>query len=481
MGAQKGRDGGRRTVAPTPRLAALALLASALAAALLATATPATPTDEEPAPTPAAATDAAATDASPTPAAAIPAAAPAPFTVRSASLVQHGRSLRWKVTIDHPISSSGLVREHRALCLILHAGRPSRELALCLAPGASSGAEARLRLGEPTSARGRTIRARIKRRSADSLIASFRPSALGIGYEDLHWQVLSAVDRHGCTSALGASPTPAGASPTPAGASPTPAGASPTPAGASPTPAGASPTPASGCSVAYPAQSRLTKLHTPKLVGCVASGSSLVFNGPTNRHEIALTFDDGPWNDPPSTAFVNLLARHHVPATFFEIGEQISTYDPTGAIERKMLANGDMIGDHTWTHPDMVTLSLAQQRSQLEQTSNAIKRATGFTPCLWRPPYGDISEQLDGFARSLGFLTIYWNIDPRDWSLPGVSAIEANVLANARNGGIVEMHFGGGPRQQTLAALPHIIDTLRARGYRFVNLAQMLGLKLIYR
>ena len=61
-------------------------------------------------------------------------------------------------------------------------------------------------------------------------------------------------------------------------------------------------------------------------------------------------------------------------------------------------------------------------------------------------------------ARSLGFLTINWNIDPRDWALPGVGAIEANVLANARNGGIVEMHFGGGPRYETLDSLPTIIN-----------------------
>jgi peptidoglycan/xylan/chitin deacetylase (PgdA/CDA1 family) len=100
---------------------------------------------------------------------------------------------------------------------------------------------------------------------------------------------------------------------------------------------------------------------------------------------------------------------------------------------------------------------------------------------LWRSPYGNVSLQLEALARSLGFLTINWNIDPRDWALPGVGAIEANVLANARNGGIVEMHFGGGPRYETLDSLPTIIDTLRSRGYQFVNLATMLGLRLIYK
>ncbi|MGH2871977.1 MAG: polysaccharide deacetylase family protein, partial [Solirubrobacteraceae bacterium] len=158
-----------------------------------------------------------------------------------------------------------------------------------------------------------------------------------------------------------------------------------------------------------------------------------------------------------------------------------SEYDPTGAIERRMLADGDMIGDHTWTHPSMPGLSPAQQTSQLELTADAIRRATGFTPCLWRPPYGALSPELDALTWHLGFQTIYWDIDPRDWSLPGVGAIEQTVLDNAVNGGIVEMHFGGGPRYETLDALPTIIDTLRRRGYTFVNLAQMLGLRMIYR
>ena len=74
-----------------------------------------------------------------------------------------------------------------------------------------------------------------------------------------------------------------------------------------------------------------------------------------------------------------------------------------------------------------------------------------------------------------------WNIDPRDWSLPGVGEIIDNVTTNARNGGIVEEHFGGGPRYETYDALPTEIANLRARGYRFVTVAQMLGLRMIYR
>jgi peptidoglycan/xylan/chitin deacetylase (PgdA/CDA1 family) len=146
-----------------------------------------------------------------------------------------------------------------------------------------------------------------------------------------------------------------------------------------------------------------------------------------------------------------------------------------------MLAHGDMIGNHTWTHPDMLTLSTAAQRSELTGTNDAIKHATGFQPCLFRAPYGDVNPELLGLVRSLGMTTIQWNIDPRDWTLPGVGAIENTIFAEATNGGITEEHFGGGPRYETLDSLPTVVATLRKRGYKFVTLTQMLGYRLIYK
>jgi peptidoglycan-N-acetylglucosamine deacetylase len=374
-----------------------------------------------------------------------------PLAVRAASLSQQGRRLRWTVSLDRLLSTTAMSRQRRSLCLLIGGAASKRSSALlCLAPG-GRGAEAELRFAR-IDAEGisawRTIEARVRRPGPDALTATFAPASIGLGYAPLRWRVESSIEPPAC--APGSAPDGASEG-------------------------------ARSCTLFYPTGPRLARLHTPELVGCVAHGPSLISGGPSSGDQIALTFDDGPWGDPPSIDFVKELARYHASATFFEIGDQINEYDPTGSIERRMLADGDMIGDHTWTHPDMATLPGAQQRSQLELTADAVRAATGFTPCLWRAPYGDISEQLDRLARSLGFLTIGWNIDPRDWSLPGVAAIEDNVLANARPGGIVEMHFGGGPRQETLAALPRIITTLRARGYRFVTVAKMLGLRMIYR
>jgi peptidoglycan/xylan/chitin deacetylase (PgdA/CDA1 family) len=86
-----------------------------------------------------------------------------------------------------------------------------------------------------------------------------------------------------------------------------------------------------------------------------------------------------------------------------------------------------------------------------------------------------------GAARSLGLASILWDVDPSDYTLPGVAAIEQRVLAQARPGSIILSHDGGGPRQETLEADPHIIGKLRQRGYRFVTVPQLLGFKTVYR
>jgi peptidoglycan/xylan/chitin deacetylase (PgdA/CDA1 family) len=129
----------------------------------------------------------------------------------------------------------------------------------------------------------------------------------------------------------------------------------------------------------------------------------------------------------------------------------------------------------------MRRLSSSTQRQQLEQTSAAIKSASGFAPCLWRPPYGAQNPPLVGLARSLGLITVNWDVDTQDWTTPGTVTIYQRAVSGASNGSIILQHFGGGPRSQTLAAVPEEIATFRREGYRFVTLAQLLGLRLIYK
>jgi peptidoglycan-N-acetylglucosamine deacetylase len=214
----------------------------------------------------------------------------------------------------------------------------------------------------------------------------------------------------------------------------------------------------------------------PQVMGCKAGGASYRTNGPRSHKVVALTFDDGPF--PLTPQFYSVLEREHVPGTFFMIGEQVPG---KGALLKRALKDGFALGDHTWTHAN-VSGAGAAARSQISRTANAIKQATGgYTPCLFRAPGGAVSAPLISEARGMGFNTIEWDVDPTDWSTPGTDAIYSRVVSGVRPGSIVLMHDGGGPRSQTLAALPRIIATLKARGYKFATVPDLLGLQPVFR
>jgi peptidoglycan/xylan/chitin deacetylase (PgdA/CDA1 family) len=360
-------------------------------------------------------------------------------------LTQEGKRLDWSVELTTSLSLLGMKHERRNLCLLIEwpaNGQLRGELCAKAGTGKHFRKLVYRKVTDGHLGGRHIISASIKKPTSNQLEASFLPSAIGLHYWRVRWQVITAVPGPGCTG---------------------------------------QPSAPSRCRSLYPHHGRILRMHIPRLVGCVARGSSLVFSGPSRRHDIALTFDDGPWPDPPSIDFVRALERYHVPATFFEIGEQISQYDPSGSVERRMLAEGDMIGDHTWSHPNMTGLSPSEQRSQLEMTLQAIQRQTGFRTCIWRPPYGASNSQVVSLARSLGLITIQWDVDTVDWSQPGTATIYQRAVSGAHNGAIILQHFGGGPRYQTLAAVPQEIRTLRRRGYHFVTIPQMLGLRLIYK
>jgi peptidoglycan-N-acetylglucosamine deacetylase len=371
-----------------------------------------------------------------------------PLSVQSASLSQNALQFVWRLNMSQPFSPGALARDRRTLCLLVdRAGNGAVSGQLCLAGPRQGDHTPQLTfasVSNGTAGQARVVRVTVTRASNRELTASFLPGVIGAGYKPLRWQVVSTLSAPACSGpAIHSAPT-------------------------------------RSCQSLFPARPALLTARTPRLVGCVANGA-FVSRGPSNAREVALTFDDGPGGTPPTRDFVNLLARYGVPATFFEIGNQIRQYDPTGAVQREMLADGDMIGDHSWSHPDLAKMAASAARSQIASTAAAIKQATGFQPCLFRAPYGSVSSSVISTAKSLGFSTIQWDVDTRDWSLPGTGTIVGRVLSGVRNGSIVLQHNGGGPRYQTLAALPAEITGLKARGYKFVTLTQMLGYKLIYK
>ena len=204
------------------------------------------------------------------------------------------------------------------------------------------------------------------------------------------------------------------------------------------------------------------------VTGCRRSGAGQVSRGPSGKR-VALTYDDGPSTYTP--AFLRELRRLGVPATFFVIGQQVSA---NAALVRSILRSGSMVANHSWSHPDMGAGGAAAS-TQLREANAAVRRATGFTPCLFRPPYGSTGADLVSRANAQGMTSVLWSVDPLDWRTPGTGSIVSTVLRQASGGAIILSHDGGGPRSQTLAAMPQIVRTLKARGYKFVTLTDLLG------
>jgi peptidoglycan/xylan/chitin deacetylase (PgdA/CDA1 family) len=212
------------------------------------------------------------------------------------------------------------------------------------------------------------------------------------------------------------------------------------------------------------------RLLPVQVVGCDDNGPSPVFHGPRSRKRVALTFDDGPSSY--TSQILSELRHAHVHGTFFQLGDQVPGRQ---GVMRDILRAGDEIGNHSLHHELMPSLS------SMTETNQRIREATGFTPCLFRPPYGGYDSGTVADASSLGMTTVIWDVDPTDWSTPGSSAIYQRVVGAVEPGSIVLMHDGGGNRSQTVAAVPDIIRTLRARGYRMVTVSRLLGQRLVWR
>lgn len=221
-------------------------------------------------------------------------------------------------------------------------------------------------------------------------------------------------------------------------------------------------------------QPAITPRPLYRVVGCRSRGQVAYLHG-AGRREVAIGFDDGPARD--TGAFVSMLEHAKAKATFFMIGRQISAAYRSTVLRE--LRDGDALGDHSFTHPDLTRSG--RTYAELDATIRAIRSLSGYTPCVFRPPYGAYDASVVRIARSLGLATVMWNVDPRDWALPGTNAIARQVLAQVRPGSIVISHDGGGPRGETLAAYPSIIASLRARGYRIVTIPELLGFRPVYR
>jgi cellulose synthase/poly-beta-1,6-N-acetylglucosamine synthase-like glycosyltransferase/peptidoglycan/xylan/chitin deacetylase (PgdA/CDA1 family) len=211
----------------------------------------------------------------------------------------------------------------------------------------------------------------------------------------------------------------------------------------------------------------------------ISSGGRLSVTGRPPGKRVALTFDDGP--SPEWTPRIAAeLRRLHAPATFFEIGSEVVRH-PT--LVHDLHRQGFQLGSHTFTHADLSRLPTWLRKLELEATDSAIAGAAGVRPHLYRPPYSSTTDSLTSpQARELarvarkGYVIVLSDFDGRDWERGrSVAAITRGALPRGAQGGIVLLHDGGGNRARTLAAVPRIVHRLRARGFRLVSVADLVG------
>ena len=201
---------------------------------------------------------------------------------------------------------------------------------------------------------------------------------------------------------------------------------------------------------------------------------------------IALSFDDGP--DPRFTpAILDVLKEKRAPATFFVTGIAASDYP---SILRRIYAEGHEIGNHTYTHPRFDDISARQLQIEVSLTELLLEGELGVRSMLFRPPYG-VDHQPESAdevkmlpeVQQMGYVIVGSRIDPHDWGEPGglppppADVIAARVLdqAKSRKGNVVLLHDGGGGRSNTVAALPRMIDGLRAAGFQLLPVSGLIG------
>lgn len=189
------------------------------------------------------------------------------------------------------------------------------------------------------------------------------------------------------------------------------------------------------------------------------------------KKPIALTFDDGPWPNTTSQILAT-LKKQKVKATFFVIGKHVKLYPK---LIKQVVAEGHALGNHTWSH-EYGYYSEATAAQELDETAKLVYKTTGVKTALFRPPGGILNNGLVSTAQEKKYAVVMWSVDSKDWRYRGntSSSLVESVLKEAKPGGIVLMHDGGGDRTTTIQALPQIIAQLKKQGYTFVTVPELM-------
>lgn len=186
---------------------------------------------------------------------------------------------------------------------------------------------------------------------------------------------------------------------------------------------------------------------------------------------VALTFDDGPWGPGDQTErILDILDEYGIKATFFMLGSRVKV---DGDVAAEVAKRGHLLGNHSFSHPDLTDESAAEIGRQVRRTSTLIENATGQRPRWFRAPGGAVDPQVRSIVEAEGMTIAHWTIGTGDWKNLGSQRIVDIVDRKVKPGAVVLLHDGGGKREDTIEALPKIIERLRDKGYRFVTLDEL--------
>jgi peptidoglycan-N-acetylglucosamine deacetylase len=201
-------------------------------------------------------------------------------------------------------------------------------------------------------------------------------------------------------------------------------------------------------------------------------GKTVYKGQPSNNEKvIALTIDDGPWQN-TTVQMLDILKKNNVKVTFFWVGQALQQHPD---LAKQEVAQGHAIGNHTWHHW-YKRMDEATAKSEIERTADLMYKTTGVKTSLFRPPGGVLNNGLADVAKSQKYAVVMWSQTSADTDPHAkYQVFVKNVLRDAKPGGIVLMHDGGGDRQRTVQALPQIISGLKQQGYRFVTVPELLN------
>lgn len=191
-------------------------------------------------------------------------------------------------------------------------------------------------------------------------------------------------------------------------------------------------------------------------------GSNNIINKDIHVKKVALTFDDGPGEY--TEELINELKKRDVKATFFMIGESIEQYPE---LVKRMSNEGHVIGNHTYTHIHLTSVSNKMAMEEITKTNDIIKGLTGSEPEYIRPPYGSLSKKM---KKTINMTPVLWDVDPRDWSILNTDRVVCHVIKNVEDGDVILLHdiF-----DTSVDAAVKIVDILEKEGYIFVTVDEL--------